>query len=200
MWSPPVAESPEIARRLAQFVLSTGYTDVRMKELGLTKTPWRGSEVRPLLSCKVAEDSPLGLLIRLFYFGEAVSSNSVFAGFPTEITNSMLTTGMLQEESDRLAPGCMLVHIGELLIACDSVRRLQAGPLNDLVLGVNRPTQILGNCMLRLPTVGDVLELGTGCGTLAFEAAPKAGRVIGTDINERAPRFREVQLRSQRHR
>jgi SAM-dependent methyltransferase len=160
-----------------------------MKELGLTKTPWRGSEVRPLLSCKVAEDSPLGLLIRLFYFGEAVSSNSVFASFPSEITNSMLTTGTLQEEGDRVAPGCMLVHFGKLLIACDSVRRVQAGPLDDLVLGVNRPTQILGNCMLRPPTAGDVLDLGTGCGTLAFEAASKARRVIGTDINERALDF-----------
>jgi predicted RNA methylase len=184
-----MAESPATVRALAQFVVDTGYTEERMKEFGLTRIPWRGSEVRPLLSWKVPEDSALGLLTRLFFFGEGVPSNLLFASFPTEIANGMVKTGMLRQENDHLIPDCMLVHFGKLLLACDSVRRVQAGALNDLVLGVNKPTHILRNCMLNLPNAGNVLDLGTGCGTLAFEAAPNAQRVIGTDINERALKF-----------
>jgi predicted RNA methylase len=43
--------------------------------------------------------------------------------------------------------------------------------------------------MLHLPGAEVILDLGTGCGTLAFKAAQKARRVIGTDINRRALEF-----------
>ena len=189
MPSVPTAPSPETANALARYILDVGYTEAQMKELGLTKTPWKGSEWQPLLSRKVGADSALHLLIRLYFFGEAVASSLVVSTFPAEITDAMLQSGMIQHEGDRVVPTCMLVHFGRFLLACDSVRQAQAGLLNDLVLGVNRPTQILGNCLLPLPAVETVLDLGTGCGTLAFEAAQNARHVIGTDINERALEF-----------
>jgi predicted RNA methylase len=189
MLSVPTAPSPEKARALAKYILDSGYTETQLRELGLTKTPWRGSEWQPLLSRKVRADSALYLLIRLYFFGEAVASSLVISTFPVEITDIMLQSGMIQHEEDRVIPTCMLIHFGRFLLACDSVRRAQAGLLNNLVLGVNRPTQILGNCLLHLPGAELALDLGTGCGTLAFEAAQTARHVIGSDINERALEF-----------
>lgn len=142
-----------------------------------------------LLPYKVPEGSALSLLVRLFFFGEDVPASSVSSSFPKEIALDMLNSGMLQQEGDRCVPACMLTHLGDLLLSCDSVRRAQSRPLSDLVLGVNAPTHILGKCMLRLTHAGDVLDLGTGCGTLALHAATAGHRVIGTDLNPRALEF-----------
>lgn len=184
-----VAPSPESLRSLAQFILNAGYTEARMKALGFTKTPWRESGARSLLFYKLAEDSTLGLLIRLFFFGEDVPVNLISSSFPTQITEIMVQSGMLQHEGDRLVPACMLTHFEDLLLACDSVRRARTEVPSDLVLGVNTPTHILARCMLRLPNASDVLDLGTGCGTLALQAAAAASRVFATDINPRALDF-----------
>jgi SAM-dependent methyltransferase len=189
MSSVPISSSPEVTRALTSYILNTGYTETRMKELGLTKTPWKGSEWQLLLSRKIGADSALHVLIRLFFFGEAIESCVAFSTFPGEIADALLQTGMIQQEEDHLIPNCMLVHFEGFLVACDSVRRAQAGLFSDLVLGVNRPTQILGNCIVQSPGAEIVLDLGTGGGTLAFKAAQKARRVIGTDINERALEF-----------
>ena len=196
MQSPPiitpavrVAPSRQAIASLAQFVLNAGYTEARMKAIGLTKTPWRESGARSLLSYKVPEDSTLGLLIRLFFFAEDVPVDVISSVFPTEITEIMLRSGMLQQEGDRLLPGCMLTHFENLLLSCDSVREARTEVPSDLVLGVNIPTHILARCMLRLPDAGEVLDVGTGCGTLALHASSGASRVFGTDINPRALEF-----------
>jgi predicted RNA methylase len=101
----------------------------------------------------------------------------------------MLRSGMLQQEGNRLLPGCMLTHFENLLLSCDSVRAARIEVPSDLVLGVNIPTHILARCMLPLPDTGEVLDLGTGCGTLALQASPRASRVFATDINPRALDF-----------
>lgn len=183
-----VAPSPKALRAIAQFVLSIGYTEAQTTDLGLTKIPWRESQSRLLLSGKVPEDSALGLLIRLFFFGEDEPSHSIRSSFPDRIVDSMLASGMLQEAESQFLPGCMLTHFGNLLLACDSVNRARAGSVSDLVLGVNLPTHILGTCMLPLENA-EVLDLGTGCGSLGLKAASTARHVVATDINSRAMDF-----------
>jgi predicted RNA methylase len=169
--------------------LNADYTEARMKALGLTKTPWRESGARSLLSYKLAEDSTLGLLIRLFFFAEEVPIDLISSNFPRGITEIMVQSGMLQREGNRLFAACMLTHFENLLLACDSVRRVRTDVPSDLVLGVNTPTHILARCMLRLVDASEVLDLGTGCGTLALHAAAAARHVFGTDINPRALEF-----------
>lgn len=181
------APEPKIAAAIKSFVVSSGYTQTRLQELGLTKTPWRRSHDRSLLSYHLDEASPLGLLIRLFFFGEPVPATAL----SPLVVKDMLASGMLQRSGEELLADCMLTHFEKLLIACDSVRRVQAGVLEDLVLGVNRPTQILGHCMLPVAAGSAVLDLGTGCGSLALKAAQTAARVVGTDINLRALQFAE---------
>jgi hypothetical protein len=78
----------------------------------------------------------------------------------------MATLGMISRVNGLCIPECMLVHFSDLLLACDSVRCARSGYPEDLVLGANRPTQILASCILPVPNAENVLDLGTGCGTL----------------------------------
>ena len=143
-----------------------------------------------MLPYKLDISSPLGMLIRLYWFGEALSLKETSAVFPAEILDGMLACGMLCGEHESVSPQCMLTHFGELLLACDSVRRAQTGSIADLVLGVSTPTSVLANCLIHLPNA-DVLDLGAGCGTLALTASRFARTVTAADINARALAFTE---------
>jgi hypothetical protein len=84
----------------------------------------------------------------------------------------------------------MLVPFGRLLLACDSVRRVQGGESVDLVLGVDTPTKILANSLITR-SGAKVLDLGTECGTLALVACRSALSVTASDVNPRALGFTE---------
>jgi hypothetical protein len=179
----------EIGPAVSNFIRTTGYTEAGLKQLELTKTPWHDSSARHLLSNRLSPGTPLNLLVRLFFFGEPVPWVEALNGFSAEVTDKLSALGLVRHDNDQCIPEVMLVHYNDFLLACDSVRRAQAGDLEDLVLGVNRPTQILASCILPLPDLQYALDLGTGCGTLGLQLATRAKHVIGTDINERALDF-----------
>ncbi len=174
---------------VAAFIRAAGYTEERLKQLDLTKTPWRESPMRVLLPYKLAGEPVLKMLVRLFFFGESVSAAGAVAAFSPALTDSVTALGLLRLHAGFYIPECMLVHHGDHLLACDSVRRAQDGQLQDLVLGVNLPTQFLASCIVPLLHSRSALDLGTGCGTLALQMASYVERVVGTDINERALEF-----------
>lgn len=176
--------------KIARFIRETGYTEAQMKQLGFTRVPWRKPAARALLPFKISDNPPLNLLVRLFWFGETASLGEISSTFSPSIAESLLNCQMLEREADTCVPQCMLVHFGNLLLACDSVRRAQSATAPDLVLGTNTPTKILANSLIHRPAA-DVLDLGTGCGTLAFVASRSAQNVIATDINPRAVAFAE---------
>lgn len=180
---------PEVAPVVAAFIRNAGYTEERLKHLELTKTPWRDSSARYLLSHRVNPASPLNVLIRLYFFGESIPWAEVISVFSETVSDQMATLGMISRANGLCVPECMLVHYSDLLLACDSVRHARAGYPEDLVLGVNRPTQILASCILPALNVENALDLGTGCGTLGLAMAAHAKRVIGSDINQRALDF-----------
>lgn len=184
----PTASLVETTPALVSFIRDAGYTEKRLKQLDLTRTPWHDSSARNLLSEKVSPDSTLNLLIRLFFFGESVRWTQAVEAFSQAISDDLLALGLIRHENGLCMPECMLVHYGDLLLACDSVQRARTGQFEDLVLGVNRPTQILASCILPV-AAQSALDLGTGCGTLGLAMANHSKRVIGTDINGRALEF-----------
>ena len=58
------------------------------------------------------------------------------------------------------------------------------------VAGVHRPSATLAELTVRRP-VEAALDVATGCGIQALLTAPHAGRVVATDVNERALAFAE---------
>jgi Methyltransferase small domain len=179
----------EAAKGISEFLWEQGYTEEHLHRLELA-----GSSPNDNLSSTaqlVTNDGDLlDLLIRLFFVGEPVSIRQGERFLPKAILRSFLTLGLLEGHADQLQPACRLTYFGKLIVACDSRPRTQTCP-SDLVLDVNPTTRLLGNCsMLR---AGErALDLGTGCGALALAAASSAESVIGTDINQRALDFCEI--------
>lgn len=181
----------ELAANIARFIRDAGYTEVQMKQLGLIKVPWRKSAAQSLLPYKIPGNPALNLLVRLFWFGETAPFKEISAAFTQQIAECFLQCNLLDCVSDMCVPQCMLTHFGELLLACDSVRKAQGGAMADLVLGTNTPTKILANSLISRPDA-DVLDVGTGCGSLALVASRFARAVTATDINPRALEFARV--------
>jgi hypothetical protein len=177
----------ESGKEIAHFLRGHGYTEESLSRLGLAEFPWQGLAVRSNSSWTVAGDARLDLLIRLFYFGHAVATGEGERVIPSEILRDLFANGILEQDGERLQSTCLLMHFGELILACDTRRRVAAG-VADLVFGVNQTTRLLARCSM-LRSGGRALDLGTGCGTLALAAASRAESVIGTDINPRALDF-----------
>ena len=178
----------ESAQAIARFLREQGYTEERLSELGLAELPWNSLARQSVSAWLVMCDPRLELLIRAFYMGEAVQTSQAEKLFSKEILRDLLEIELLAHDGERLRPACMLTHFGELIIACDSRRRAETGAAADLVLGVNPTTRLLARCSILRPGT-KVLDLGTGCGTLALVAAPFAASVVGTDVNRRALNF-----------
>jgi hypothetical protein len=180
----------EAAQAVMLFLREEGYTEEILSRLGLSKLPWNDRARRLASAWVVTGDARLDLLIRLFYLGESMTASQSEKFFPKEILQGLFTSQLLERDGERVRPACVLTHFGELLLACDSRCRAEAGAA-DLVLGVNPTTQLLARCNM-LRSGGKALDLGTGCGTLALAAASMAVSVIGTDINQRALDFGRI--------
>jgi SAM-dependent methyltransferase len=180
----------ESAQAIRQFFRDQGYTEEGLGRLGLADFTWDNRTRRLASAWTGTGEARLDFLIRLFYLGEVVTISQSEKFIPKEILRVLCTRGFLERDGERVRPACMLMHFGELLLACDSWCRAEALP-SDLVLGVNATTQMLARCSMLCPG-SKVLDLGTGCGALALMAAPSAVSVIGTDINQRALDFGEI--------
>jgi hypothetical protein len=177
----------ESGQAIRQFLRDNGYTEESFSRLGLADLPYHGIAARLNSSWIITGDARLDLLISLFYFGHTVAASQGQRVVPKEILRDLLAIGILEQDRERLQSTCLLVHFGELILACDSRHRASAGAA-DLVLGVNPTTWLLARCSMLRPG-GRALDLGTGCGALGLAAASRAESVIGTDINPRALDF-----------
>jgi hypothetical protein len=180
----------ESAQGISQFLREQGYTEENLSRLEMAGSSLSNQDLPSAAEPFAHDDGLLDLLIRLFFVGETVSISQGEKLFPEAILRSFLTIGLLESDGDQLQPACRLTNFGELIVACDSRPRARTCP-SDLVLGVNQTTRLLGSCSMLRP--GErALDLGTGCGALALAAASYAESVIGTDINQRALDFCEI--------
>jgi methylase of polypeptide subunit release factors len=182
--------SAESAGAITQFFSSQGYTEEALSRLGLAELPWSALATLSVSGWSFVGEPVLELLIRVFYLGDAVALDTAEKFIPLNVLQALLELRLLQRQGEWLQGACTLTRLGELLLAFDSRQRFLARA-EDLVLGVNPTTRLLINCSMIHPG-GRVLDLGTGCGTLAIAAASKAGTVIGTDVNRRALEFGRI--------
>ena len=150
----------------------------------------RGQRV-PALRAIEAPDTPLAVLARVFVLGLAVAPEALSAALPTLGFEGAVGLGLVD------AQGAPLLDLRPYSFVDGSgvVSWWIASDLGELalghaipeqhVLGVGGASTTLSGLMISRP-VDLALDLGTGCGIQALHAARHAGRVIATDISERA--------------
>lgn len=131
----------------------------------------------------------LGTLLGLFLVCKNAPIDRVESELGANGTRALEASGLITIEGGAVRPTACLTVVGPLVFASDLPEQHRAAE-RDFVLGPFGVTQKLADFTIRDP-VGSVLDLGCGSGALAAFAAAHAGRVVATDISERAVAFAE---------
>lgn len=138
--------------------------------------------LEPLLA-RTEGDSVTAVLARLFFVSWPLEESRCRAVLPPSFLSAAFECGLLSLEAGEIFSSASLVPFRSSIIACDSCRT--RANLPDMVTGPSASTHLPA----RLAVGGNnetTLDLGTGSGALALEAARYSRAVIGTDINPRA--------------
>jgi hypothetical protein len=138
--------------------------------------------------------SPVETLTRVWLLQAAVPVAAVEAALP-DLLDRLCEAGILDRGGDEVratldvrpyaADDLDLWVVSDLTPGLDG-RPLQVSP--DHVLGISPSATTLALLTARDP-VETALDLGTGCGVQALHLTAHAGRVVATDVNERALRL-----------
>jgi methylase of polypeptide subunit release factors len=182
----------ESAKAIGQFFRAVGYTEENLSRFGLGEFSWSALGTLVASEWDLADDPRLNLLIRLFYLGARIQASYGEDLIPKQILQALIACGLLQSDRGELKPNCSLRNFGELLLAFDARTHIVGcGP--DAVLGADPTTRLLANCSM-VRSGNNVLDLCTGCGSLALTVAPIAAQVTGSDVNQRALQFGRLNL------
>ena len=164
--------------RLRELLASAGYTGAGIaRRLHTSGEPmFAHADVELYRRRLAAAPDTLSALIALLLVGDSVPSG--------EHGELLVAAGLAEERDGRLHGLARLVPHDDLLIASD---RLDVED-KDRVAGVHRPSAVLAHLTIREP-VERALDLCTGNGIQALLLARHAGRVVATDVNERALAF-----------
>jgi methylase of polypeptide subunit release factors len=190
----PVA-MPEGLDALRSDLRSAGYTVGGVADF-LGPVAWRALEREqtvPAQRVTAASIEPVATLIRLFTLGDAVDEDEAERALPALTVPGALAMGLLTEEGPGVVARCDLSpHAQESLtwwVASDLSEMATGRPLRvDHVLGVGSASTTLASWTPRVP-VERALDIGTGCGVQALHLSGHAGRVVATDLSERALAF-----------
>lgn len=187
--SPLDLSEPAVIAELGETLRAAGFTGQGVRAaLGASGDRVSASVDIPLHMRRLDEQGPLGTLVRLLVLDATApveAARAAFAPLPLERLEAL---GVLARDGGEARPLIRIVPHDELLIASDRRLRLGAETSPDHVAGVHEPSLTLANLTVRRP-VETALDVGTGSGIQAILASPHCGRVIGTDINERALGF-----------
>nr|WP_218852506.1 methyltransferase [Spelaeicoccus albus] len=147
------------------------------------------------------DDSPAAVLARLFVLGEPVRRDLVDRSLPRAGADGAARLGLVsiagRSTDDEVCAALDLRPYAasdghgpvDWWIASDLGESVRSGPLGeDHVLGVGGAGLTLAGLTVRRE-VGNVLDLGTGCGIQALHASRHAGRVVAADVSRRALRL-----------
>lgn len=172
---------------IGRYLRDAGYDVAHLgHEMDLSDGLYANQENLDPLLAKTEGDGELAVLARLFFVCWPVPEDKCKAIFSGEFLSACLTCGLLAREQDCLATTALLIPFHSKILACDSsVNRIN---LADIVIGPSASTHLLQRTLI-CGTGGVTLDLGTGTGVLALDAAAHSSQVIGTDINPRTLQF-----------
>jgi methylase of polypeptide subunit release factors len=135
---------------------------------------------------RLAGVEPLGPIVRLFVLGRPVAAAEVERALAPLDVARLERMRLVESDGTAVRALARIVPHDELLIASD--RQQPDDSRADHVAGVQGPSLTLSHLTVRRP-VESALDVGTGSGIQALLAARHAGRVVATDLNERALAF-----------
>jgi hypothetical protein len=172
-----------------------GYSDEGLREsLAVSELLEMRSLDVPAALRRTRGGTPRDTLIRLFFLGvpvEAAAARRAVDPMPLE---GWAQAGLIADARDQVAPLAKVSPYRGLLLAADMPARMRPGGPADFVLGVSRSSVLVGHTMIPRPA-RQTLDLGAGCGILAFLASRHSGQVYATDKNPRAIDFARFNAR-----
>lgn len=136
---------------------------------------------RPTMAAMTSKGRPIDALVRLFLMHEPVPVQTFAKALAPMSLDPWVRAGIIALEGENAFPAMGLTIYDDLWLLHDT--KMEVG--SNYVMGVAGTTASLANQAIFAPG-GLALDLGTGCGVLAFLAAKRCTRVLATDKNPRA--------------
>jgi hypothetical protein len=185
---------PEDYEQFRQVLLHAGFTaEGVLKTLGVEGPPAiRGNDL-PVLLRRTRQDRPCDILIRLFLIEAPMEIEAVRQAIRPMRLETLVQAGLVEINGSSVVAAVKLLPYNDLYVAFDSPRRLQEG-MPDYVMGIGRSSITLANLTVRRHSRA-TLDLGTGCGIQALQAARHSDSVLACDLNPRAVRLASFNAR-----
>ena len=168
-------------------VVDAGYTQNALAKTIALKSPHDKQDLA-VVARRVKDDTPYNVLVRLFWLGRKVTTDTITRILPDLDIDALAGVGILTRLNQSVQSTIKLSPFYDMLMISD----FSADTLEDIpahhVLGVGAASITLANVTVRRQ-VDSVLDIGTGAGIQAFLARRHGKKVIGTDTNERALNF-----------
>ena len=180
--------NPSLITQLREVLVRHGFTGAGVADALGAPLPTAKSHLRddlPLYLRRLEAPTPINTLVKLFVLDRGVDEARARQAFAPIDLEDIIELGLVEYGPRGVRATVRLSMYDGLLLAHDAYDE-GAGTLRpDHVLDVNPTTVTLSSLTVRR-RVGRALEIGTGCGALALQAARHADRVIATDTNPRA--------------
>jgi len=172
--------------RLRDALARASFTDTGVAgALGLDDVRSLSSQDLPLLLRATRDATPLHTLVRLFLIGVTVKPDALEEAIAPMTIEECAAAGLVTPQDGTVSAAVRLLPFRGLVVAYDLPLRMGAPTAADYVMGVGSSTLTLANATVRRPS-RLTLDLGTGCGFLAFLAACHSTQVLAVDRNPRA--------------
>jgi methylase of polypeptide subunit release factors len=182
----PTVTDPQDYQRIRDVLNTAGYTDAGVvKALGVDSLSRLRDRKLPALLRRTSGGTPLETLIRLFILDQGVDRAAAENALAPMTVEAWAEIGLVDVDGLLVRPLVQLRCYQGLVLAYDFPRRGSGGVRPDYVMSVSPSSLVLLGMTVRR-TNRAALDLGSGCGIQAFEAARHSERVVGVDCNPRA--------------
>lgn len=172
--------------RIREILDRAGYTESNIRQLlDVTDIPVfrHRRQSLPLYLWRTRGGSPLEILVRLFLLCQPISVGDARRAVAPMLLENCVELGFWSLERDNVRATVELFPYQEFVLAADWPERIEAAV--NPVMSVAASSRTLAQMTIRRHSTR-TLDLGTGCGVLAFLAARHSDHVVAIDRNWRA--------------